>query len=698
MKKKFIILSIVTCALSGLPSCSDYLNVERYFNDRQNEERVFNSLDYTEQWLANAYYQLLSFNLEIGHVRFTLTNYSDDMIFTETGAGIRYSAFKFGEYGPQYGGNAGWLISRPWDQSYEGIRQASIMLAYVHPGDEITEEKYRDLKGSAYFLRGYLYWLLLRKYGPVPILPEEGIDYEAEYTALALPRNTYDECVEYISEQMLLAAELLPLNRTTRDASRPTKGAALATRAKAYIYAASPLMNGNAEMADFVDDKGKQLISQQYDEAKWAKAAAACLDVIKLDKYKLYTVPRRYSGGSWGAYPETPVPPFKAGYSDKTFAEGGWSDIDPLDSYRALFNGDLYVAESPELIFTRGDNQLNDEYGIKSMSQHQMPVARAGGWNCHGITGKQCDAYAMWDGTPFDRATAPKGFTTADGQYPYLRGGTGTGATNSPAGVWLEYANREPRFYASVAFCGAVWTCTSAANDQNRNAQCLYYYGESEGRKIVSTDDRWIPTGIGMMKFVNPKETGINGGGTVSFSKVDPAIRYADILLLYAEALNELTSSHQVQAWDKSETYSISRDVAAMKAAVRPVRVRGGVPNYDDLGLGDPYNSAADLRTLLKRERQIEFLGENQRYFDLRRWKDAPTEENQMIYGCNTTVPGKNNAGNFDPAIAANFFEQVDVPSVQTAWSVKKYFWPIAYEELKRNARLTQAPGWPSYD
>lgn len=675
MKIKHIFYSIIALFLFSFQSCTNHLDVSRYFNDRQDLERIFNSRDYTEEWLANAYYQLLTYNLEIGHVMFTLSNYSDDMIFTEGGAGISYSNYKFGKYGPQYGGNAGNLISRPWSQSYQGIRQASIFLQHVHPGDEITEERYLDLKGQAYFIRGYLYWLLLRKYGPVPILPDEGLDYEAAYSDLAYPRNTYDECVEYISEQMLLAAELLPLNRTTREASRPTRGAALATRAKAYLYGASPLMNGNTEMDIFVNDKGENLISQTYSEEKWAKAAAASLDVINLNTYKIYIAPKRLAGGLWGAYPKTIDPPHKDGYSNKTWEQGGWSDIDPLDSYRALFNGDLYVAENPELIFSRGDNQLNDQYGIQSMSRHQMPVAKGGGWNCHGVTGKQADAYAMADGSAFNRETAPKGFTESDGQYPFLR-----------KDVWLEYANREPRFYASVAFSGANWSNTSAKDAENRDFQTFYYYGENDGRKIVSTDDRWVPTGIGMMKFVNPKES--YKDGTV-YSKVDPAIRYADVLLMYVEALNELTESHQVQSWDGSETYNISREIDKMKNALRPIRVRAGVPNYDDIDSRDPYQNAEELRALLKRERQIEFLGENQRYYDLRRWKDAPEEESQMIYGCNTTVP---------KGYREYFYEQVVVPSVQTSWSMKKYFWPVSYEELKRNGRLTQAPGWQSFD
>lgn len=674
MKKKSIILSIIVCLGTCFQSCSDYLDVERYFNDRQDMERIFNSRDYTEQWLANAYYQLLSFNLEIGHVRFTLTNYSDDMIFTEDGAGVSFSDYKFGKYGPQYSGNVGDLISRPWDQSYEGIRQASIFLQYVHPGDEITEEMYRDLKGQAYFIRGYLYWLLLRKYGPVPILPDEGLDYDASYSELAYPRNTYDECAEYISGQMLLAAEFLESNRNTRSASRPTKGSALAVRAKAYLYAASPLMNGNTEMATFVDDQGKHLIAQQYDENRWAKAAAAALDVIKLGKYKIYVTSKRYNGNYWGAYPISVNPPYHPVYSEEGWPNG-WKDIDPLDSYRSLFNGDLYVAENPELIFTRGDNQLDDEYGIGSMTRHQMPVSKGGGWNCHGITGKQCEAYAMIDGKPFDRATVLKGFTTQDGQYPYLR-----------KDVWLEYANREPRFYASVAFSGVNWSCTSAKDAENRDFQIFYYYGENEGRKIISSNDRWIPTGIGMMKYVNPKESYNNG--TV-YPKVDQAIRYADILLMYAEALNELTTAYQIPSWDGNETYNISRDVTAMREAILPVRLRAGLPNYEDLGNGDPYNDKNELRKAIKHERQIEFLGENQRYYDLRRWKDAPKEEAEMIYGCNTTVTKE---------FRESFYEPTVVSSVQTAWSQKMYFWPIAYSELQRNARLTQAPGWPSFD
>ncbi|MDR0511247.1 MAG: RagB/SusD family nutrient uptake outer membrane protein [Rikenellaceae bacterium] len=678
MKRKIIILSVVACLGGCLQSCRDYLSVERYFNDRQDLEQIFNSRKYTEQWLADAYSQQVMYNLEIGHVYYTLPNFSDDMVFSNYIAGISFSDYKFGKYGPQNSQFVD-LLAKPWAQSYAGIRQASIFLQYVHPGPEIDQTMCDEFKGKAYFIRGYLYWLLLKKYGPIPILPDNGLDYEDNYAALSLPRNSYDECVDYISRQMVLAAELLPLHpKGSRDAATPTKGAALAVRAKAYLYAASPLINGNGAGLNFVDNTGRQLLNDVVDPDKWAIAAAAAKDVIDLGAYEVHTRKRRVGVGT-EAYPMTTEPPTHPVYSTATFPDG-WADIDPFESYRSMFNGDATIVDNKELIYTRGNNQINREYGIQSMAAHQLPLGDGGGYNCFGLTAKQCNAYAMDDGTPFVPGNV-SGFTTAKGQYPHLG-----------ADVWLEYANREPRFYASVAFSGAIWHCLSNSTAAQNNFQAFYYYGSDNGRKADNSGgtDRWIPTGIGIMKFVNPRDVGPNGKTESITAKIDPAIRYADILLMYAEALNEVTSPLQVPTWNgEGAPHNISRNPDEMKRAILPVRLRAGLPNYDELGAGDPYLSVSELRNCIKRERQIEFLGENQRYYDLRRWLDARIDEGQMIKGCNSTVTA---------ADRAEFYREVEIPTAQVAWSEKKYFWPISYDELKRNSKLTQAPGWQSYD
>ena len=87
------------------------------------------------------------------------------------------------------------------------------------------------------------------------------------------------------------SAQALPLDRAIQEIARPTRGAALALRAKVLLYAASPLMNGQtpADIAsELVDDQGNRLLPEAYDESKWAKAAAAAKDVIELNRYTLF--------------------------------------------------------------------------------------------------------------------------------------------------------------------------------------------------------------------------------------------------------------------------------------------------------------------------------------------------------------------------------------------------------------------------
>ncbi|WP_018630967.1 RagB/SusD family nutrient uptake outer membrane protein [Niabella aurantiaca] len=669
-KKQITIGILLTGVIAFFSSCSKYLDVEHYFDDRQSEERIFRSKDYTEQWLGTCYNRLLNYNLEIGHRNYTITNYSDDMFFNESGGnnGQQYRQFKFGEY------DYTWL-RWSWAQAYDGIRQASVMLASMGDGSTFTEKEVADYKAQARFIRAYLYWLLLRKYGPVPIMPDKGVDYDADYDELSYPRNTYDEVATFIADEMALAAKDLPLKRDNRNVARPTRGAALATRAKALLFAASPLANGNTEMADFTDDEGRALIDQQYKEEKWAKAAAAAKDVMDLNVYRLYIAAPKFKGTV--DYPATIFPPYNPEYSDKDFPDG-WANVDPFESYRALFNGDLYASENPEMIFTRGENQTDEDHGVISLARHQMPQI-GGGYNCHGITLKQCDAYAMNDGTPFNRQEIRNKY----GADMFVQPGEVDDFKPLLPNVWKEFANREPRFYASVAFSGALWTMSSAVNNAESvtNQQIFYYRGENEG---MINGDRWLPTGIGMMKYVNPKDNATGNGGKI-FPKVEITIRYADILLMYAEALNELGSAYSIPSWDGSSTHAISRNIDEMKKAVGQVRIRAGVPNHDM----SVYGSKEELRKKIKRERQIELLGENQRYYDLRRWKDAPVEEAEQIYGYNVFMTRDR---------AADFYTPVRVPLLQTTFSRKMYFWPIDWDELQKNRRMTQAPGWPSFD
>lgn len=102
-------------------------------------------------------------------------------------------------------------------------------------------------------------------------------------------------------------------------------------------------------------------------------------------------------------YPATIAPYQDDDFSTKTWDEGGYSDIDPYESYRAVFNGALAMYQNPELIFSRGRNQGGNS--LVEMVKLQMPRTLGNGSNAYGMTLKMCDAYYMYDGSEFDRQT-----------------------------------------------------------------------------------------------------------------------------------------------------------------------------------------------------------------------------------------------------------------------------------------------------
>lgn len=573
-----------------------------------------------------------------------------------------YSADK-----PKGDENAG--ESRLW-KYYEGIRKASTFLDNVDRCPELTMDEIADMKGQARFLRAYCYWALIRVFGPVPLIPLEGLDADLSYEELSLPRTHFDEIVSFIDTELAETARLLPMRRTVNNLGRPTRGAALGLRARVLLYAASPLYNGNLDFFNVVDNKGNQLISQTYDESKWAKAAAAAKDVIELAKtsglYELYTIAPKI--GTLDMY----RPPVHPEYSTKDYPDG-WANIDPLLSYKSNFDGSVQGSKNPELIFTR----TSDGTGTINDWMYQALPRTISGNNRLCVTQKQVNAYAMNDGRTISEAAntgdyVTTGFTTEaySENNPFL-----------PAKVSLMYNKREPRFYASIAYNGSVWEAASASEPRYRNQQIFYYRGTEDGKQGFKEE---CPlTGMTLKKFYNSEDSRTDGGYVIE--KTEMTIRYAEILLIYAEALNELSEGEVYHLKTYSnEDVEIKRDEDEMRYAIKRIRMRAGVPDYTN----ETYKNQADFRVKLKRERQVELLGENSmRYFDLRRWKDALTEENQLLQGCNINISD-------DDTYIADFYKETPVSSVHKVFEQRMYLFPFPTYELKRNVNLTQNPGW----
>ena len=658
--KKLVYYILLSISALSFSACTDYINVDKYFYDQVSLDSAFSKRIYVDGWLSSAY----SVMNKLGEYKEPFRWASDDLYHPDMKEYVEgsYSADK-----PKGDENAG--ESRLW-KYYEGIRKASTFFDNVDRCPELTMDEIADMKGQARFLRAYCYWALIRVFGPVPLIPLEGLDADLSYEELSLPRTHFDEIVSFIDTELAETARLLPMRRTVNNLGRPTRGAALGLRARVLLYAASPLYNGNLDFFNVVDNKGNQLISQTYDESKWAKAAAAAKDVIELAKtsglYELYTIAPKI--GTLDMY----RPPVHPEYSTKDYPDG-WANIDPLLSYKSNFDGSVQGSKNPELIFTR----TSDGTGTINDWMYQALPRTISGNNRLCVTQKQVNAYAMNDGRTISEAAntgdyVTTGFTTEaySENNPFL-----------PAKVSLMYNKREPRFYASIAYNGSVWEAASASEPRYRNQQIFYYRGTEDGKQGFKEE---CPlTGMTLKKFYNSEDSRTDGGYVIE--KTEMTIRYAEILLIYAEALNELSEGEVYHLKTYSnEDVEIKRDEDEMRYAIKRIRMRAGVPDYTN----ETYKNQADFRVKLKRERQVELLGENSmRYFDLRRWKDALTEENQLLQGCNINISD-------DDTYIADFYKETPVSSVHKVFEQRMYLFPFPTYELKRNVNLTQNPGW----
>lgn len=696
-----IFASLIGCLLSGgFTGCSDYLDNEYLFKEDMSIEKIFTNKDYTNQFIATAYgYYGNKYIQDVSTWTANPFNLDDDMLYnygfslTEDVLMKSNINWRRGSYS-ESGVNSN--SENVWKLCYSGIRQSLVFLQHIDNNYEIpdenlalTAEEKSDLRGQAHYLTAYFTWYLLRMFGPIPLITEP-VDYMADYEALELPRNTYDECVEYIENHLLAAAKDLPLSREYEELARPTRGAALGLRAKVLLYAASPLMNGKAPesyASQLTTRQGKRLLPQTYDEKKWAKAAAAAKDVMNLGVYDLNVVSRRTTTSDRFSYPKTIEPPYDSQFSTLSWPDG-WSDIDPFESYRQIFNGAIAANRNKELIISRLQNTGSNETNLKYFVLQSMPVIYAHGQNRLCMTLKQMDAYYTAEGDDVpgkdseigqgDGSQRVTGYMSDEVRYQYQ-------FSDIPDNVSLQFADREPRFYASVAYNGSVWNLLNydVNDDVGPNQQVFYYNGGQHGYNRGSSTG--LPTGIGIKKYVNPRDIGSTNNGATDFGKVEnkyaPDMRYAEILLIYAEALNELQNPYDIPSWDMTQVYNISRSVSELKKGIQPIRIRAGLHDYTQNEYGTP-----DLfRKKLKRERQIELFAEGHRYFDLRRWMDAPVEDSTPTYGYNVSM---------SESKRDLFHMPVEITDYPAAFSEKMWFWPICHEELKRNTQLTQNPGW----
>jgi hypothetical protein len=494
-----------------------------------------------------------------------------------------------------------------WNGLYLDIRACNLFFEKIDqvPFDNtLTDGKtLKDrLMGEVHFLRAYFYYHLTSYFGGVPIITKA---YKLD-DEFKVERNTYSDCIKFIADECDLAASLLPTVQSGVNRGRATKGAALALKSRVLLYAASDLHNtsvfpsyAHPELIGYTDGNRS---------ARWQAAKDAAKAVIDMGVYSLFR--------------PNPAP------------------------------GDSVTLNFIDLFLTR-DLTVEDIF-LKfyvALSKTNNTALRNGpnGWHCYGHNtpcGDLVDDYEMRDGTSFS----------------WL----------NPVHAAAPYKSRDPRFYSSILYEGAYWKPRPAdiakidpvgvvqVGTWNKwdavNNKMVQVFG-LDSRK--SAFDNWNAgyTGYYSRKFIDPKIDGQYYGSDVPTR----FIRYAEVLLNYAEACIELGQE------DEARTY------------LNMIRKRAGMPDITESG--------AALRDRCRHERRIELALEDHRFFDVRRWVIGPAAYHpvsgvQVLYPLNP-----DNTTATIPTITPYVIQQ-------RSWINKAYFLPLLRAEMNKNDLLIQNPDY----
>jgi hypothetical protein len=532
-----------------------------------------------------------------------------------------------------------WDGERGAGNLFQAIRDCNIFLENIHSPYDIEEYEREQWIAEVKFLKAYYHFFLMQLYGPIPVI-RENLPVSASGDEVRLYREPVDDVIEYIVQLLDEAVVDLPMEilSPANDAGRITKPIALAVKAKVLVWAASPLLNGDERVApefSLIDNRNVQLFPRTYSVEKWRKAAIAirnAIDTCHIARHTLYH-----------------------------YIPGALSTMSPEIQLNYTLRNAVTEKFNSEIVWPATQN-------LEELQRWCMPLLEMGNYGGAaselGATLKIAEQYYTRNGLPinedpdWDYAGRYATQTAGADHKAYIKTGETTAKLNF---------DREPRFYASLGFDRGIF------EGSGRTDEASYYYiqgrqGEAGGMR---SQGQHIVTGYHIKKLICPTSAWI--GNTTGYTMIPysyPLIRLTDLFLLYAEALNEIDGpSDEIYQW------------------IDTVRLRAGIPGIEESYSralpefrNKPYEKNT-LREIIKRERLIELAFEGQRFWDLRRWKDAFRYYNEPVRGWSYKASSVN--GYYQ---VANIWERV--------FNTRDYFWPLKIHSIIVNSNLVQNPGW----
>lgn len=563
MKTKYIFSGLL--ALTLVTSCSEKMDYKEYnVYDKAYVEKMFVRVG---GLMTNIYNDI---DYDFGNYSGAMaSSATDESVYSHPGNAVE--DFYNGAWGPT---NA---KERVWNSAWDGISYCNLVLDEFSncTFPEYTEDEhyrqemylYHNYRWEARWARAFFYFELVKRYGSVPLKTKHMAANEAN----SLPQVSADSIFQFIDTECDTIEDSIIVNYGDLgdmayykgQTGRANKLAAMALRARAALYWASPLFN----------PKG--------DKSRWLKAAQL---------------------------------------SNAVIAEARQEGMGLLPDYSKLFNKDSYKDGIKEIIFSRRVAASN------AFEKYNYPIGmeNAGGGNCP--TQNLVDAYEMTNGKAINE----------------------TGSGYDPQD---PYKNRDARLAMTVAVNGEQWP----------NAAALETF---EGGANSSSVTYGTPTGYYLKKYIN-QGTIIAKTGANSFAHAWVIFRLAEFYLDYAEAALNYTGSGYVAPTGLPLTAA---------QALNVVRARANQP---DIATGLDFNA---FKKKYENERFVELAFEGHRFFDLRRWKEAP-EYLKTIRGMKIT---RQDDGTMK-------YEEQTIDT--RTWNDKWYLFPLPQKDVL-NCNYKQNDGW----
>jgi hypothetical protein len=494
---------------------------------------------------------------------------------------------------------------------YAQIRNVNDFIAKV-PKSPLNESVKKTLLGEAMFIRAFDYFQMVKRYGGVPIIKSVQVFNGSNLDELKVLRNTEKEVYDFVSSDLDSAVLLLP---ETNEKGRLDKYAALALKSRVMLFAASSAKYATVQLNGLVG------IPAADANTYWQAAMDAANAVITSGKYSLYN-----------------------GNANKT------------ENFREMF----LLSDNPEAIFSKFYSYPDK---VHSYDAFYLPV---------GIRGP----------SGFGSNLAP----TLDlvEQFEYIDGTSGPlamGTTSAP--IYYSnpldiYKNRDPRLLATVTVPFSKWTdklidIQAGIYDNGVKTESMSYatlYNPTthqidnvNGTLHVAGSNGYVSgestaTGFYVRKYMDPtlaQALAKTGGSSQPYIE----IRYAEVLLNYAEAAMELNNAEEA------------------KAKVNMVRARAGIALLND---------ASTTLARIRHERLVELAFENHRWWDYRRWRISDKIFNNLWV--------KEIRPYWDIQANAYRFERAQAGVYPKTFPPSLYYEKIATSQIATNEKLVQNPGY----